>query len=159
MRTVIITIFILFQAAFLFGQDGSNMNYVKPAELNETYIGRRLHLDFGQRSFAIFDDKRSLDTIIIDINGKKVKFIEHRVDDGFNNWFKDQYLEAVESVDGLKLRVKEFEILKINEKDILVKGSFVFIDKNEQVLPERSFIKDLTFEKTEIVEYLFKAKE
>jgi len=161
MRLFVVAFVILIQCGFLFGQDGSDMNYVKTEQINESYIGRRLHLDFYERSFVpSWDrDKRRLETIEIQISDKKIKFIEHRTDDGFNNWFSDQYLESVEDVEGLKLRIKEFELLKVNEKDISVKGFFVFVDKNGKILPEKSFTKDLSFEKKEIIELLFKAKD
>lgn len=161
MRLFVVTFVILIQCGFLFAQDGGDMNYVQPEELNESYTGRRLHIDFGQKSFAASwnEDKRRLDTILIEVNGKKVKFIEHRVDDGFNNWFSKQYLESVEETDGLKLRITQFELLKVNEKDILVKAFFVFVTKTGQVLPEKSFTKELSFEKKEIIELLFKAKD
>jgi hypothetical protein len=133
------------------------MTYVKPAELDKSYIGKRLHIDFGQRSFW-FDwikPGRPLDTVIIGVNGKRIKFIEHRVDDGFNNWFSEQYLESVEETDGLKVRITEFELLQINKKDISVKAFFAFIDKDEKVAPDKSFTKDLSFEKKDIIEFLF----
>lgn len=161
MRLFVVTFVVLVQCGFLFGQDGSDMNYVKPEELDKSYIGRRLHLDFGQRSFGArrIKDNKPLDTVLIEIDGKTIKFIEHREDDGFNNWFSRQYLESVEEIEGSKLRIKEFELLKAGEKDISVKGFFVFVDKTGRVLPEKSFTRDLSFEKKEIIEFLFKAKQ
>lgn len=160
MRLLVVTFVILIQCGFLFGQDGSDMNYVKPAQLNDSYVGRRLHLDFGQRSFGAdrYQANKPLDTIFIEVNGKKVKFIERRVDDGYNNWFSEQYLESVEKTDGLTLIIKEFELLKINKNDILVKAFFI-VNKADQALPDKSFTKDLSFEKKEIIEFLFKAKD
>lgn len=162
MKLLAVLFVILFQCSFLFGQDGSDMNYVKLNDLNNKFIGRKLHIDFNQRSFCrCFDsrNKRVLDTISIEINGKTVQFKEHRVDDGFNNWFKDQYLESTDKIDGFKLRIKEFELLDSKEDFISVKAFFVPIDKNEKLLVEKSFSKDLSFEKKEIVELLFKANE
>jgi hypothetical protein len=160
MRLSVIALVILIQCGFLFGQDGSDMNYVKSADLNESYIGRKLHIDFGQRSFGVIDKRegRFLDSVLIKVDDKTVKFIEHREDDGFNNWFSRQYLESIEKTNDLKLRIREFELLKINEKDILVKAFFVYVDKNEKVLPEKSFTQGLSFEKKEIIEFLFKVK-
>jgi hypothetical protein len=163
MRLLAVTFVLLVQCGFLFGQDGSNIDYVKTAELNQSYIGRKMHLDFNQMSFVFFPSKpppnRSADTVIIGVNGKKVKFIEHRVDDNFNAWFFQQYLESAEEIEGSKLRITEFELLKINKKGISVKAFFVFVDKKEQILPDKSFTKEISFEKKEIVEFLFKAKE
>lgn len=161
MRLLVVTFVILIQCGFLFGQDGGDMNYTKPEALNESYVGRRLHLDFYESSFVpSWDrDKRRLNTVEIKVNDKKIKFIEHRTDDGFNNWFSRQYLESIEKIEGLRLRIKEFELLEFNEKEIKVKAFFVFVGKDELVLPKKSFTKELSFEKKEIIELLFKAKD
>lgn len=133
------------------------MEYVKSKDLNESFIGRRLHLDFGRKYPQTLG--RSLpefwDTILIEVNGKKAKFTEHRVDDAFNRWFNEQYLESVDEIEGSKLRITQFELLKINEKDISVKAFFDFFGKDEKILPDKSFTKEMSFEKKDIVEYLF----
>lgn len=159
MRFFVLIFVILVQYGFIFGQDGSDISYVETEKLDQSYIGRRLHIDFGQRSFGGFGTRKSLDTVAVDVNGRKIKFIEHRVDNGFNNWFSQQYLESVEEVEGLKLRITYFELLEINENDILVKAFFAYIDKKGRILPGKSFTKVLSFEKKEITEFLFKAKD
>lgn len=158
MKGLVVIFVFLIQSIHLFGQDGSDINYIKPNELDKQYIGRRLHLDFHQRSFGL-RDKRLLDKIIVEINGKKVIFIEHRKDDGYNNWFSQQYLESVEKVNGLSLRIKEFELLEIDKDNILVKGFFQFVDNVDKNLAKKSFTKKLSFPKKDIVEYLFKAND
>src|SRR5262245_1860714 len=111
----------------LFAQDGSDMNYKKPADINSSYIGRWVHLDFGQRSFQPLDRtgrNRSLDTVTIEINGKSVQFAEHRVDDGYNNWFIDQFLETVKPIDGMSLRLTKNQILDVGKDFIKVRSYF-----------------------------------
>lgn len=152
---------VLIQCSILFGQDGSDIAYIKPEELNKSYIGRKLHLDFYNvtRNWLGEQKHKTGDKVVVEVQGKKVTFIEHRNDDGFNNWFSQQYLESVEKIDSYKLRIKEFKLLKINKNDILVQGFFVFIDNKDKTLEEKSFTKELSFPKKDIVEYLFKAKD
>src|SRR5687768_7745859 len=132
MRAGLITIFILLAVSSSFGQDGSSMKYVKPRELNDSFIGRRMHLDFSRISRMAVDrvDPEKWDTVLIEVRGRKIKFIEHRVDDGLNNWFHKQYLESIDEIEGLKLRITQFELLKINEKDVSVKAFLAYFDKN-----------------------------
>lgn len=158
MRYLAILCAILIQCGFILGQDGSDMKYIESEKLDDSYIGRKLHLDFNQRSFAMFGSNRPLDKVIINVNGKKVQFIEHRVDDGYNSWFSQQYLESVEEIESLKLRITEFELLKVNKESIVVKGFFNFINKQKQVLQQKSFTQELSFKKKDITEFLFKAK-
>lgn len=134
------------------------MRYVKPNDLDSSYIGKWVHLDFGQRSFATFDydHKRPLDTVTIELNGKKVTFIEHRVDDGFNNWFEDQYLEAVKTVDGMRIRIIKHKLLAIEGDLIRVESYLDVFDKKGRVLKGKSFTKEFTFQKDEIFELLVK---
>ncbi len=141
----------------IFAQDGSDMNYVKPSELNDSHIGRSMHIDFFRRSFASFDDPRRVDSIDIEIDGRKAKFVEHRVDDGFNNWFREQYLESVDRYDGTRLRVVSFELLKIRQNAIDVRAKLIYFDKNGSELSGKGFTTELSFEKKDIVELLFKA--
>ena len=142
MRIVIITIFVLIQVGFLFGQDGSDINYIKPENLNSSHIGRIIQIDFFRRSFGGLH----IDKILIDVNSKQIEFIEHREDDGFNAWFAQQYLESVDAVDGKKIIIKEFKLIKIEKESILVIGYFT----------DKSFTKELSFKKSEIAELLFK---
>lgn len=142
MRIIIITIFVFFQVGFLFGQDGSNMWYIKPEKLDKSYIGKQLHIDFYRRSFGGFN----LDKVFIEIKGKKIEFIEHREDDGFNNWFMDQRLESVDIVDNVKIIIKNFKLLEIDKESILVLA-FINIKPYEQ---------EIRFKKGDIAELLFK---
>jgi hypothetical protein len=158
MRVLFFIFCVLFQCSLLFGQDGGDINYIEPQKLNKSFIGRRLHLDFYKKS-SYYIENRSFDIVKIEVNKNNVDFIEHRQDDGYNNWFSRQYLESVERIGDFRLRVIEFELLKINKKDILVRGFFVFVDKKGKIKEEKSFTQDLLFNKKDIIEYLFKAKD
>jgi hypothetical protein len=140
-------------------QDGSNMHYLKPNDLNSSHIGKFVHLDFGRRSFGPFHSKeRPLDTIDIEIDGKRRTFREHRIDDGFNNWFNDQYLESTEKIDGRNLRLIKSELLEIKDKWIRVRSYFAFVDADKKTSPAATFTKDLEFEKSKLVEVLIEVK-
>lgn len=132
-------------ASFLFGQDGSNINYVKIANLNESHIGRVIQIDFYRRSFGALSKRGNgadIDKVLLDINGKQIEFVEHREDDGYNNWFSRQYLESVDK----KIKIKEFKLLKIEKETILVTGYFTV----------ELFAQEFSFKKQEIAEILIK---
>jgi hypothetical protein len=157
------SIFILIWAlcTFASAQDGSDMLYVKPDKLDKTYIGKLAHLDFGKRSFMVFDHggrKRHRDFIVVELDGTKYTFWEHRVDDGFNNWFTNQYLETTETIGGFRLRWTKNEILEIQDDSIRVKSYFAYVDISGNAAPSKSLTKELVFKKSELAEVLIKAR-
>ena len=131
-----------------FGQDGSDMYHVEPDKVDESYIGRLTHIDFYRDSFGCNyyrgkkQDESKCDKISLNINNEQVEFKEHRVDDGFNNWFKDQYLESTDK----KIKIREFKLIGIEEKTLTFIGYF-------NVAP---FEKEFSFEKKDIFKLLFK---
>ena len=161
MRRALVSLTLLWATCGIsYAQDGADMKYLKPSELGSSHVGRSAHLDFGTRSFAFADhegEKRPLSTVTIELDGRKYAFREHRVDDGFNNWFRDQYLESVEKIGGLRLRWVNNEILGIDPDWIRVKSHFVYVDAGGAPLSGRSFHKDLRFKKSELAEVLIKA--
>jgi len=114
-----------------YGQDGSNIGYLDFEDLNESFIGKKVHLDFCRNSYGAFNiDKIDLsDKVIIELFGKQIEFKEHREDDGFNNWFNEQYLESTELVNGFKIRVSYSVIENITPDGIKVKMIFTYIGK------------------------------
>ena len=148
MRIVLITIFILIQVGYLFGQDGSNINYLEPEKLDESYVGQIVQIDFYRKSRGLNRSKDgdgggyNIDKVLLDIDGKQVEFIERRQDNGFNNWFSEQYLETADK----KIRIKEFKILKVEEEAILV----------EAYLNVSPFTKEFSFKKSDIAQVLVK---
>ncbi len=60
-----------------------------------------VQFDFYNRSFGGI----KIDTILIAVTDKSIKFVEHREDNGFSNWFSRQYLESIVSIGNFKLRL------------------------------------------------------
>src|SRR4029453_8224914 len=73
-------------------QDGSDILYLKPNQLDTSFVGDYVHLDFFNRSFH----GKPLDTVRLFFNNAPIRFVEHRVDDGFNNWFNEQSLQSID---------------------------------------------------------------
>jgi len=84
----ILIIICFFISSSLIAQDGSNIRYYEPDVIDNSFVGKQCHVDFGEISFR----SRTVDTIEINVNGNLIRFYEHRVDDGYNNWFNEQYL-------------------------------------------------------------------
>lgn len=100
--TVIMVLFLI----SLLAQDGSNISYYDPTRLNKSLIGKYCHVDFGEESFGGL----TIDTIEIKIKGQRMKFYEHRKDNGFNNCFNEQYLIRVEDKNQIITRLKNSRI-------------------------------------------------
>jgi hypothetical protein len=86
-RKLGLTVFATFFLSSLIAQDGSNIKYFEPTDLDSSFIGRYCHIDIGEDSFG----GKAKDTIEINLKGQKMRFIEHHKDNGFTNWFRDQY--------------------------------------------------------------------
>ncbi len=98
------------------GQDGSNIRYYNPDQLHDGLIGKFCHIDFGKESFG----GRSIDTTEIDVKGQLMKFYEHRKDNGYNNWFNEQYLISVPKEKYSSVRLRSSKINKITKEKIYV---------------------------------------
>lgn len=142
--------FLLLYGVLSFGQDGSNIWYIKGQYLDSSSVNEFVHLDFYRRSFR----GKPLDTVSIQLNGKPIKFVERRKDDGFNNWFFEQYLESLEFIDKQKIRIEKCQIKEVRLDSILVVNYFVFYDASKKVLPEKSFRQECWFRRDIIQEVL-----
>ena len=120
-------------------QDGSDIKYVGINDIDDSYIGKLVHLDFYNRSFGAFNfDKKDLnDTINIQLKNKNIKFKEHRVDNGFNNWFSQQYIESIKFIDGYKIRISMCKIKAIKSDSIIVILFLEYRDKNGKTNSEK----------------------
>jgi len=154
LRCGLLVIFFLIPCTVLFGQDGSDMRYLKPSDLNDSYIGRFVHLDFGTRSFSYAHGPKLGDKVTVEIDDKKIIFVEHREDDGYNNWFQDQYLESATPIANLKLRLTKNKLLDIKGDSIKVLSYFDFVSSTGKIVDGKSFTKELTFPKNQIAEVL-----
>ncbi|XLS27657.1 hypothetical protein ACJD0Z_10660 [Flavobacteriaceae bacterium M23B6Z8] len=69
----IILLIILSLTINAIAQDGSNIKYVSVSELDNSYAGKMVHLDFYNRSFGglKFDNKELTDKVTIELDNKK----------------------------------------------------------------------------------------
>lgn len=114
-------------------QDGSNILYRKTNQLNDSYLGDFIHLDFNTRSFL----SRQIDTVTLMIDNKPIRFIEHRKDDGLNNWFDEQYLQSVEKINWHTIRITKSKLEKIT-KDSLFVTNYLSYYMGDTVIPEKA---------------------
>ena len=103
-------------------QDGSNIRYYEPNNLDSSLIGKYCHVDFGKESFR----GQAIDTIEINVKGQQMKFYEHRVDNGFNNWFNKQYLIRVEEENQLSTRLENSTIDSLTSDKIYVTSTLSY---------------------------------
>ena len=157
MKNFIIT--LIFIAALFFGsasyaQDGSNIMYSKVDQLDSSFMGTFVHLYFYNKSFG----GRKIDTIIVEIEGYQQKFIEHRKDNGFNNWFQDQYLESLDKVDGELIRIVRSRLDKITNEFVFVTNYLDYYDENNKLVKEKSRELPASFPRAIIAEVLISAE-
>jgi len=137
-----------------FSQDGSDILYGKPEILNSSHIGKQCHIDFGKSSGP---SRRQIDTIHINMNGKSVAFVERRFDNGFNNWFGAQYLEALPMKKDYSIRITSSKIDRLTNDKIYV-TSYISYFKNGNPLDTITTIQH-SYSKNNIAKILFNAKQ
>jgi len=115
---VIATLITLYAAA----QDGSDISYYEPNNLDRSLIGKYCHIDFGKESFG----GQVIDTIEINVKGKHMKFHEHRTDNGFNNWFNKQYLVQIADKNHLSTRLQNSIIDSLTPDKIYVTSTLSY---------------------------------
>ncbi len=131
-----IIILLLLLSVSIFAQDGSNIKYVTPENINNTLIGKTCHIDFGSESFRTL----IVDTLEIEVKGQKIEFVEHRVDNGFDNWFDQQYLVALPLQKAYSVRLKSTKIDSLNSEKVYV-TSILGYYRNESPLDTITIIK------------------
>ena len=146
----LLTLFYLTSSFNAFSQDGSDIRYIKTSDLNQTHVGPKVQFDFYNRSF----NGIKFDTISVAVTDKSIKFVEHREDDGFNNWFSRQYLESLDSIGNFKLRLIYSKISALTTEEIRVTNYFNLYDKNNQPLFDTPFSKQNSYSRKSIVEVL-----
>jgi hypothetical protein len=126
------TLLLLTLAYPLLSQDGSDIMYYPADKIHSGLEGKTAYIDFYRWSYR---GRHTLpDTVTLRIEEKALKFVEHRRDDGFNNWFAEQYLEHVQdSAAGMVIHVEKFSIEKVHRKYIAAKAHLKFYHKNETV--------------------------
>lgn len=137
-----------------YGQDGSDIRYFKVKRVDSTLIGKDVHFDFFNRSFH----GRDMDTIIINIDNKPIKFVEVRKDNGYNNWFSEQSLKSIETIDGLTFVITKLKLNRITSSSFQVTMYVDNYDSDKRLLPEKSRQIEYWFDKKDITEILVKSK-
>ena len=150
--TFLFFVFLLSQA-----QDGSNILYAEFSYLNQSHIGKLCHIDFGERSGPLVMMRgRSIDTIEINVSGKLVAFVEHRVDNGYNNWFGAQYLVSLPSRNNISKRIPYFRIDSLTSTKLYVSGHVSYY-QNGKIFDTTTLIRRV-FSEQEIARVLIKSK-
>ncbi|RXR18871.1 hypothetical protein [Flavobacterium stagni] len=157
MKKTIILIIIFFSIKAI-AQDGSDINYIKVSKLDNSYIGKIVHLDFYNRSFGGLNiNNRDLnDKVFLELENQKIEFKEHRSDDGHNNWFSEQYLESIEFIDGYKIRITMCRIEEVLIDSIKVKLFVKYIDSYGKAKTDELSVIEYSFPKKIIAEILVK---
>jgi|TARA_Y100001934_G_C11727157_1_gene484019 hypothetical protein len=158
MKRIILLITLIFTINVI-AQDGSDIKYVGINDVDDSHIGKLVHLDFYNRSFGAFNlDKKDLnDTISIRLENKIVEFKEHRVDNGFNNWFSQQYIESTKFIDGYKIRISMCKIKEIKSDSISVILFLEYRDKNGKTNFEKPNRTEYEFPKKILTEILVRS--
>jgi len=144
----------LFCSVLSMGQDGSDIKYFETKAIDSTFIGKSVHIDFYNNSFAA----RKIDTVEIIVNNRPIKFIEHRQDDGLNNWFSRQCLTAMNYNEQEQLKIVKAVIIRVTEDSILVSNYFELHNKKNEPLPGKSFIQENWVDKKIISMVLVKSE-
>lgn len=155
MKTLKATITFLLFWIHSYGQDGSDTRYFQTFAVDSSLVGQYIHFDFYNRSFA----SRKIDTVTITIDDKPIRFKEVRRDNGFNNWFSQQYLQSLDKVNDQIIRISQFKLDSVTPTSFLVTMYVDFYDVNGKLLSGRSRQMQYQFDKKDIVEVLVKSKQ
>ena len=129
MKFAAIVYLVLVTTTASYGQDGSDILYAKVNKLDNSYIGDFVHLDFYNRSFG----GKIIDTVLVTVDNKPIKFFEHRQDNGFNNWFRGQYLQSVNLDADEYIRIVKSRLDKITADSITVTNYMEYYVKEKPI--------------------------
>lgn len=155
MKTITTTILLLAIWISSYGQDGSDIRYFKVESIDSTLIGAYIHFDFFNRSFG----GRTIDSININIDGRPVRFVEIRKDNGYNNWFSQQGLQSIDKIDDLTMRISKFKLDSITSTIFHVTMYLDFYNIDNKILVDKSRQIKYWFDKKDIIEILVKSKQ
>ena len=162
-RLIVIILLIIFETQVQ-GQDGSDIQYLKTSFVDNSFAGHFVQFAFYRKSFQInsfsnAEESCALDTIIICLDNIPVKFIEHRVDDGLNNWFSEQYLQSVDKINGETIRVSKFKLDSVTTNLFMVTMYVDFYDKENNIRADESRQIKYQFEKKDIIGVLVQSEQ
>jgi len=160
---VFISFFFLLNSVFVLNAQGSwDMKYVSIDSLNVNYIGKEIRLDFKssqsdtlEKTINIYSLLSKRDTITLNINEKKIKFIENwrlYVDQGI---IQDQSLESISDNGKEKIQIKEIVLKSINDLTFTFEISIYNIKCNPSALKESYITKEtIVIKKSKIKGFL-----
>ena len=138
----LLIIILIFISSWVNAQDGSDIMYVDAKNIDSSLIGKLIQIDFHNESFGSNKFPQVIaDTVTIDFVEKQ-SFKEIRNDDHYNSWFSEQYLEAINEREGLKLRIQKMKLLNISKDSITVKLFGHFYKNEEEVFSK--YLTDTT---------------
>ena len=155
MKTLKTIIFLLTVWTQAHGQDGADIRYFKTFGIDSSLVGQFVHFDFFNRSFR----SQTIDTVTITIDDRPIKFIEVRKDNGYNNWFSQQYLQSLDKIDKLAIRISKFKLDSITTNSFLVTMYVNFYDTSNNLLVNKSRQNKYQFDKKDITEVLVRSKQ
>jgi len=149
MKILNLTVVLALLCVAAYAQDGSDIKYIKPQAVDTSVIGHYVHFDFFKDSHY----GQSIDTIVITIDNRPVKFFEVRTDDGFNQWFHHQSLQSVDKYEGQTIKISQCRLDSITTKSFLV-TMYVDYYANDKLLKHKSRLIKYWFNKKDIVRVL-----
>jgi hypothetical protein len=152
MKTTIIFLLITIWGTS-YGQDGSDIRYIKTIDIDSSFIGQYMQFDFFNRSFG----GQRVDTIVINIGRKPVTFIEKRKDNGYDNWFSQQSLISVKNKNEQIVSISKFKLDNITSTSFQVTMYVEYYDNKNNILMDKSIQIDYWFDKKDIIEVLVKS--
>lgn len=125
------------------------MRYIKPKNIDKSFLGRFVHFDFFRNSHY----GELIDTVSITIDNKPIRFFEVRTDNGLNQWFYAQGLQSVEKYNGQTIKISQCRLDTITAEVFLV-TLYVDYYQNKQLIKDKSRLITYSFNKKDIVEVL-----
>ena len=153
LKLYLLTSILILHSVSIFCQDGSNILYVKVDSLHK-YFNKTIQVDFKRLSRGT----HVLDTVSLAFKGVSIKFIEHRQDNGYNNWFFQQYLESLDSIGRFHLRLIKSTLTAIKRDEISVINYFNFYDEHGNSLLDVPIEDPNSYRKQSIIEVLVLAE-
>lgn len=138
-----------------YGQDGSDITYFKVIGVDNTLIAQDVQFDFYNRSFGGW----VIDTVTIRIDGKPIQFVEVRKDNGYNNWFSQQYLQSTGKVNEQTIRISKFKLDGISKTSFQVTMFIDYYDNKNILQAGKSRQEQYTFDTKMITEVLVESTQ
>lgn len=154
MKVSLIIILLLVSVSGLFGQDGSDIMYCKASAIDNTLVGRYVHFDFYRRSFR----GRQIDTVVINVDKRPIQFVEVRKDNGYNNWFYEQYLQSIGMVDGAIVRISKCKLENVTKQSVTATLYLDYYDLSNKIVADKSRQLMYLFDREIIIEVLVQSE-